>query len=149
MSIRTAIAVGLVAVLGSVGCASHEARPAFRRGVLIDDRGISVPLPPPSLVDHPKVEVAIAGSVPGEDELVSGTQVHLEDLDGAARASAPVDDAAEAFVFEGVTIDLTANCLELWLEAPDGRESDRTHVHAAIVEVDGGAPEVHAVLGCD
>lgn len=149
MSIRTAIAVGLVAALGWAGCASHEARPAFRRGVLIDDRGISVPLPPPSLVDHPKVEVAIAGSVPGEDELVPGTQVHVEDLDGSARASAPVDMAAESFALEGLAIDLTANCLELWLEAPDGRESDRTHVHAAIVEAEGGAAEVHAVLGCD
>jgi hypothetical protein len=145
MSIRAAIAVGLVAALGWAGCASHEPRAAFRRGVLIDDRGISVPLPPPSLVDAPLVEVEVHGEVPGEDELVLGTRIHLEDLDGTARVSAEVDPAGESFVLEQIPIDLTANCLELWLEAPDGRESGRSHVHATIA----AEHDVVTVLGCD
>lgn len=132
-------------VLGQVACATHEPRPAFRRGVLIDDRGISVPLPPPSLLDAPKVDVEVQGSLPGADELALGTVIHLDDLDGDARVSADVDAATASFVLADISIDLTANCLELWLEAPDGRESDRTMVHAAIAEDD----TVVTVAGCE
>jgi hypothetical protein len=132
-------------VLGQVACVAHEPRPAFRRGVLIDDRGISVPLPPPSLIDAPKVDVEVHGSLPGADELSAGTVIHLDDLDGEARVTADVDPSKASFVLADVAIDLTANCLELWLEAPDGRESDRTMVHAAIAE-DG---TVVTVAGCD
>ena len=126
-------------------CATHEARPAFRRGILIDDRGISVPLPPPSLVDEPAQEVDVEGTVPGEDTLVGGTRLYLEDLDGDAATSVEVDAAAATFAVRGIAIDLTANCLELWLEAPDGRESERSQVHAEVT----GPQEVRTVLGCE
>lgn len=139
---RAALALVALAV---VACVAHEPRPAFRRGVLVDDRGISVPLPPPSLLDAPKVDVEVAGTLPGADKLKDGTVVHLEDTEGDARASADVDVAKASFALDDITIDLTANCLELWLEAPDGRESQRTLVHA---EIDG-ADAVITIAGCD
>lgn len=139
---RAALALVALAV---VACATHEPRPAFRRGVLIDDRGISVPLPPPSLIDAPKVDVEVEGSLPGADALTLGTVIHLDDIEGDARVTADIDVTTAAFAIDDVTIDLTANCLELWLEAPDGRESERTLVHAEIDGDDG----VVTVPGCE
>ena len=57
-------------------------------------------------------------------------------------------------------VDLTANCLELWLVAPDGREGPRALVHAEIVLVPDGEGDVEdddadddeivvTVPGCD
>lgn len=129
----------------AAGCVAHEARPAFRRGILVDDRGISVPLPPPSLADEPYQEVDVEGTVPGDDTLSAGTKLHVEDLDGDAGTSVEVNPTTESFKLQGVWIDLTANCLELWLEAPDGRESERTHVRAVIVS----DTEIRTEPGCD
>lgn len=129
---RRITAVCAFAVLAA--CTVHEPRPAFRRGVFVDDRGISVPLPPPSLAAEPEQEVDVEGQLPGEDPLEAGTILHIEDTDGTSVSSTEVDVDEEGFVVEGFLIDLTANCLELWLETPDGRESEHVQVHAVIVD---------------
>lgn len=140
---RCTTAACVLAVL--TACVAHEPRAAFRRGVFVDDRGISVPLPPPSLADQPNQDVDVEGTVPGEDPLAPGTILHIEDLEGDASTQVEVDIDGEAFRIEGLPIDLTANCLELWLEAADGRESARVQLHAEIV----GDDEIETVLGCD
>jgi hypothetical protein len=140
---RRITAAAVLAVLAA--CTVHEPRPAFRRGVFIDDRGISVPLPPPSLADAPKQDVDVEGQLPGEDPLEPGTILHIEDLDGTSATQTEVDVAHEGFIVEAFYIDLTANCLELWLETPDGRESERVQVHAVIV----GEQEIRTEAGCE
>lgn len=144
MLLRATAAVSLFSVL-LAGCASHEPRAAFRRGVLVDDRGISIPLPPPSLVDEPVQDVDIRGTAPGEDELVAGTRIHVEDLEGGAELSVELDVKTASFELRGLTIDVTANCLELWLESADGRESERTHVRTVVVD----ATTIETQPGCE
>jgi len=140
---RRITAVCVLAVIAA--CTVHEPRPAFRRGVFVDDRGISVPLPPPSFMAEPEQEVDVEGQVPGEDPLEPGTILHIEDLDGTSVSSTEVDVDEQGFVVEAFFIDLTANCLELWLESPDGRESERVQVHAVIVD----DRDIRTDPGCD
>ncbi len=142
MTVLSRILVGLLVV---AACSPHEARSAFRRSLSIDDRGISVPLPPPSLLDAPKQDVDISGSSDGPDALVAGTVVHVEDAEGAGHAELKLAADQRSFVIEGIAVDLRANCLELWLVTPDGRESEHTFVSAAIA----GPQEVATSVGCN
>jgi hypothetical protein len=135
----------LAGVVLASACAQHHAAAAFRRSVFIGDRGISVPLPPPSFVDASEQDVDVEGEVVGDDPVLAGTLVHVEDLHGDGVGEVELAAGATSFTIEGVGIDLTANCLELWLVAPDGREGDRVLVHAEIV----GPQEIETVLGCE
>ncbi len=141
---KRAIALGILASVAA-GCATHEARPAFRRGITIADRGISVPLPPPSFMDAISVEVDVEGSTPGDEALEVGTIIHVEDLEGDARESAEIDIGSATFEVRGLMITLGAHCLELWIEAPDGRESERTYVHAEVED----DTTIRTEAGCD
>ena len=125
------IALVLAGAVVLAACARHEVRPAFRQGVFIDDRGISVPLPPPSLFEAPKQSVDIDVEVEG-DELPVGTELTVVDNDGDAEQTVILDGEL-AVKLEGLEIDLTANCLELWLTDGD-RESDHALFHAEIAD---------------
>lgn len=129
----------------AVGCARHDAEPAFRRALLIDDRGISVPLPPPSLYDAPMQDVDVDAQSMGEDPVLAGTVAHASDMFGEATLAIELAGDDEHVELQGLAVDLRENCIELWLVAPDGRESDRTFAHARIVS----ATEIETVLGCD
>jgi hypothetical protein len=133
--------VGL-AGCGLTGCASHEPKPAFRGAVAIDDRGISIPLPPPSLIDAPQQEVEIEGQVTGPDRL-AGTTVHVVDNRGDADVEVALDDSAQFVTW--MVIDLTDNCLEFWVEAPDGQQGQHTLFSASIDEDE----QVVVVADCD
>ena len=136
---------GLVLLAGLLGaCAVHEARPAFRSTVWIGDRGISVPLPPPSFFEAPHQEVEVAGTVQHADELAAGTQVHIVDNAGDAEISVPLPEGENEFVAT-LELDLSESCLEVWLVAPDGDESDRSLYSTRIVAAD----EIEVVQGCD
>ena len=127
------IALALVGTLAFAACARHEVRPAFRSGVFIDDRGISVPLPPPSLFEAPKQSVDVDVEVDGED-LPVGTELTLLDNEGEAERTIVLDDESSV-ILEGLEIDLTANCLELWLTDGD-RESEHVLFQATIGDDD-------------
>ena len=127
------IALALVGTLAFAACAQHDVRPAFRSGVFIDDRGISVPLPPPSLFEAPKQSVDVDVEVDGED-LPAGTELTIVDNEGDAERTIIIDDE-ESITLEGLEIDLTSNCLELWLTDGD-RESDHALFQATIGEDD-------------
>ena len=124
-------------------CVAHEPRAAFRRGSSSTIAGSRYRCR--TVVADGKQDVDVEGTVPGEDPLAPGTILHIEDLEGDASTQVEVDIDDEAFRIEGLAIDLTANCLELWLEAADGRESARVQLHAQIV----GDDEIETVLGCD
>lgn len=127
------IALALVGTLALSACARHDVRPAFRSGVFIDGRGISVPLPPPSLFEAPKQSVDVDVEVDGED-LPGGTELTIVDNEGDAERTVVLDDEASV-TLEGLEIDLTSNCLELWLTDGD-RESDHALFQATIGEDD-------------
>jgi hypothetical protein len=145
-TMHTSIAIALMGLLGaSVACAVHEPKPVFRAGVIIGERGISVPLPPPSLVDAPTQEVEVEGEVIGDEAVPEGTVVHLLESVGGEEATVELTSGAKQFV-AGLRLDLTDNCLELWLETPDGRMSDEpARFHAVITEED----DVAAEQGCE
>ena len=69
----SAFRAALVLALALAGCVAPDARPAFRAGVVIDDRGIVVPLPPPSFFDSPIQEVDVQGSIIGDDPIADVT----------------------------------------------------------------------------
>jgi hypothetical protein len=89
------------------------------------ERGISVPVPPPSLTAAPVQRVDIEGEL-GYD--MSPGRGHHRVLAGDERglpgpSSRPEDDGS--FLIRGhecVEIDLTDNCIEVWSE--DGRRAD-------------------------
>ncbi len=124
-------------------CASHEWKPVFRRAIVFDDRGISLPLPPPSLTADPEQDVDVHGVAQGDDPLPADARVHLLDVDGVADVEVELD-ADGGFTAAGVPLDLRANCLEVWIESSAG-ESDHVLVHAEIT----GETTITTVLGCE
>lgn len=137
---------GLVIVTLALGaCVSHQPEPAFRASVLVDDRGISIPLPPPSLIDEPEQEVDVEGEVIGLPDDASGLTVRIVDAEGGAELDVPLPDGESTFHAEGLAIDLSQHCLELWLVDEDGREGERTQYHAII---DEAGTSISVVEGC-
>lgn len=140
--------LALAALLGVGACASHDAEPAFRASVLIGDRGISIPLPPPSLRDEPEQEVEVSGSAVGLTDTAGDLTVQVYDQVSGESVSAALTEG-EAFVATGLTIDLTDNCLELWLEDLDGNEGEHLLYSAQIESQPDGSDAVVVVEGCD
>lgn len=134
-----------------VACNAHPIVPAFRSIATLPDRGIAIPIPPPSVVTIPEepVEAEVYGTVEGMDGLdagvEAGTEVRVVDLVGGAEASTILDeDGQSTFKIAGVSIVLEDHCLELWLETPDGRPSDVSQYHAEVEVDDAGAPILDA-----
>ena len=138
-------AFAVLSTLGLVACVQHDPEPAFRAAVLIDDRGISIPLPPPSLVDEPEQDVDVEGEVIGLAES-RGLVVRIVDHAGGAELDVPLAEGSNAFRGEGLAIDLSDNCLELWLVDGEGREGDRAQYQALI---DASGQSIEVVEGCD
>ena len=134
---------GLALNVQSIG--PHEAAPAFRRIVVIGERGISIPLPPPSVLAD------VSGTLEGEDPVVPGTVLYLQDARGNADLELDVEVGASEFQLGGVALDPTDNCLTLWLEAPgeegELRVSVRTY-YRAVAEPNGALRTV-AAEGCE
>lgn len=133
----------LVALTVTAACAVHEPVPVFRSGVFVSDRGISVPLPPPSLTAMPKQDVDVEGTVLGEDEVRAGTIVHVVDNRGDGTVEAELGDSERDFTVS-LTIDVSDSCLEIWLETPDGSESMRSLFSTRIVD----DQTVEVIEGC-
>jgi len=139
-------AIAAVLFIGTAACAVHEAEPAFRASVLIDDRGISIPLPPPSLYDEPEQEVEVEGEIVGLDEAGEALVLRIVDNSGQADLDVPLAAGTTHFFAEGLAIDLTDNCLEAWLEDAAGSEGEHQLFHAAI---QNSGEAVVVVEGCD
>lgn len=141
--VRCVFSAFLLATLGA--CAVHDAEPVFRGAVFVGDRGISIPLPPPSLHDAPKQSADVEGEVVGLDGAAKNLIVRIVDEVGGAELEVPLTDVS-TFHGHGLELDLTDNCIELWLEDDEGNQSERQRVHAVI---DGAGEMISVVEGCD
>jgi hypothetical protein len=133
---------GFAFALVLVGCVVHEARPAFRSAVVIGDRGITVPLPPPSFIDAPRQAVAIEGSLTG-DAITTDFVVHIADIMGETELAVELPTNATNFA-ASAEIDLSANCLEFAVENHEGARSEPSLYHVEIVD----ATSLRVVEGC-
>lgn len=136
--------LAVVAIWAGVGCATHEPVSAFRSTVFIDDRGISVPLPPPSLTAEPVQEVEIEGEIGDADAIENGAVVHAREVNSGAEVVIELDSDASGFVAQ-LEFDLSDNCLEFWVEQADG-EDGTPRSYSASITVDD---EIEVVEGCD
>jgi hypothetical protein len=156
MFARTRRLVFLVAAAMTVaacGAGNASGEPAVKPRLYITDRGIGVPVPPPSLKDDPKVEAQIWGDI--TVDFVTGDTVHLlETVSGfetdvaADSQSCDAEDAIEDpcdFLFEGVEVDLTDNCLELWL----ADDADAISAYRAAIEEEDDGTEFPVMLELD
>jgi len=123
-------------------CAVHPVVPAFRASLRVEQRGIFVPLPPPSLRATPEQEVVLDGTLEGE-LVADGSEVHLVDHFGEAAAVVELAPAQRNVVFAFHT-NLADNCLELWVVSPTGELGMSTFVHTEI----RSDTEVVIVQGC-
>ena len=136
-------------LLGSslVACAVHDPRGVFNRSLAIGDRGISVPLPPPSLLVAPMQPVDVDAQVDdgGNVDALGVVAVIVEHRSGA-EVEVDVSPGSSMVVVQLPEIDLRDNCLELWLEKSDGSESVHRFFSARIedaqsIAVDEGCNE--------
>lgn len=134
----------LLALATIAACAQKEARPAFRGAVLIGDRGISVPLPPPSLLGAPEQAVEIEVQINGA-ELSAGAELRVVDVEGDYETSITLDGETPSVMLEDVPLDLTMNCLELWLIDED--EQGEHVLYQAMIAADDQSVETQS--GCD
>lgn len=110
------LALAAVAILSlGTGC-NDVSIGGYDDGPQIDKRGISVPVPPPSLWAAPVQQVTIEGKL-GFSDPEPMTVVFLQN---AFTDQWPFvyADGDGSFRFEGVELDLTQNCLEVWSEEP-------------------------------
>jgi len=119
----------------------------FQRSLTIDGRGISVPLPPPSLYDAPKQSVDVVVMLDGEGDLSPGSELHIVDNEGELSHMVELDDASsgQSQTIEGLAVDLTLNCLELWLV--DGDYESEHALYRAQIADDGQS--IETVAGCE
>lgn len=128
--------------LAGAACTSHPAVPAFRSLAQLPDRGIAVPIPPPSALAIPEepVEATVFGNIVAMDDVAAGTVVHVEDTVGGDYGSTEQGDGEVEFEIAGIDLLLLDHCLELWVESPDGRSSETSSYHAEVEVDDAGAP---------
>ena len=135
-SILTVLALGLLAA----GCNDHAPVQAHRSAVLIGDRGISIPLPPPSVLQAPQQTVEVHGDLDGS--IGEGAEVRIIDNDGGDEASVPAE--AGHFTAE-LDLDLTSACLEAWVVNAEGAEGERRFYSTRIESDD----TILVVAGCE
>lgn len=125
------------------GCVNHNPVPVFRSRIAIGDRGIFVPLPPPSFTENPVQNAILDGRVDAST-VVAGTRVVVQDLQGSADAELVLDEGQFSFEvpFE---VDLRDNCVDVWLETDEGLEGSHRFLRVQIVS----ETELETVLGCD
>lgn len=132
---------GFCAAVAFSGCARHEVVPAFRAEVRVHDRGIFVPLPPPSFRLEPIQSVQLGGTLEGQFE--RATEIRIVDELGGADVTVPV--APETRTFSAtLTIDLREHCLAVWGETFALDATDTVWLHAEIVS----DTELLTVPGC-
>lgn len=136
--IRSIASLFVVGVLAA-GCNDPAPVAAHRSAVLIGDRGISIPLPPPSVLQAPQQEIEVQGALEGIFD--EGSEVRIVDTAGGDEASVSPDGASFTATLE---VDLTDVCLETWVVDADGVESERRS-YSALVEADDS---IRVVSGC-
>jgi hypothetical protein len=128
-------------------CNAHPLH-GYDDGPQITEKGISVPVPPPSLKAAPIQHVDIEGEL-GSGDPEPGTVVYLQNPYSDLGAFV-VADPDGTFLFEGVEVDLTQNCLEVWSEEPGpyGEMSVHSFFRAYIGDDDQSIVTVQYFDGC-
>ena len=150
-------AAALAGTILVAGCVSHQPKAIGIRAIRIDDRGISIPVPPPSLHLQPRQSARIEGRVEFK-QLAAGSEplggtIELLELTHGARATVPMGtvevtapgSAMSSFTVESLVIDHTDNCLEVWMVAEDGSTTEPVYYHTEILPDD---QSVTTVEGC-
>ncbi len=132
-------------VLGT-GCNSHPVG-NFDDGPQITARGISVPVPPPSLKLMPVQRVDIEGEIDSNAE-VEGTRVFLRETRRGVQGQYVLPEQDRSFFFEGVEVDLTDNCIEVWTEDFEAKASLHSFFVASIDVDDQSVVTVQDLGGC-
>lgn len=117
-------------------------------GPFIDEHGISVPVPPPSLTAAPVQFVEVTGTL-GVSAPKAMTQAFL--FEGTTgRGYFVYAESNGAFLFKGVEMDLTDNCVEIWFEEPgtEGRKSEHSFFVADIDADDQTVVTMQIASGC-
>ncbi len=149
---RTAIRLVSLACLFQLsfgtGCNDHMLGGGYDDGPQIDEHGISVPVPPPSLKAAPVQEVDIVGVI-GFTDPEPGTIVRLQNPFDPTGYLVEVNPDG-TFLFSGIEIDLTKNCLELWSEeaGPNGEMSVHSYFRASIEADDQSVLTTQYFNGC-
>lgn len=140
---RTVLAAAL-AVLG----ACNSTIITRTDGPFIAEHGISVPVPPPSFAAAPVQVVEVEGEL-GVAEPEPMTRVYLYEATSDRGYFVHADDDG-GFLFIGVQLDLTDNCLELWFEepGPNGTTSVHSFFTAVIGEDDQSIVTKQLMAGC-
>jgi hypothetical protein len=159
---RTAGALGLLAFFATAGaCAVHEARPTVLYRIGIGDRGITLPLPPPSLTGAPvqplqvSGELAIASADRNEDAdapapTPSAVVVYERSSDRLVRAQPQAGPSGSwSFVGELPAVDLRDHCFELWIEDAAGDVISDLAYAQAVIEPDDRSIRTVSACGGD
>jgi hypothetical protein len=128
------------------GCNSHPVG-GPDDGPQISQRGISVPVPPPSLTLMPVQRVDIEGEIDGNAE-VEGTRVFLRETRRGVQGQYVLPEPDRTFFFEGVEVDLTDNCIEVWTEDTEAKSSLHSFFIASIDVDDQSVVTVQLLGGC-
>jgi hypothetical protein len=152
---RLVFLVAGATALSACGAGNATGEPAVKPRLFIKDRGIAVPVPPPSFTEAPEVEAHIWGDI--NDEFQSGTLVHLletvsgfeTDVGADAQSCDGVqeldDDESCDFLFKDVPVDLTDNCFEFWLAG----EADAIAAYRADIGEDDDGEEIPVMVELD
>lgn len=140
-------ALAFLLALGT-GCNSVLLGSGYDDGPQIADNGISVPVPPPSLRAAPVQEVDIEGELDDRTPEPK-TEVHLWETT-SEQGFFGLANADGTFRFEGVELDLTDNCIEVWAEEPGayGHMTIHSFFHAYIGEDDQSVVTEQFFSGC-
>ncbi len=111
-----------------------------------DFRGITIPLPPPSLVDEPAQEVELEGTIGREPP--PGTVIGLWESELAQGYLVP-PDANGDFTFTKIDVTFDQSCLELWYEYDEaGDLVESTHAFYALVILSGDMCDADPMVPC-
>lgn len=128
VNIARALLMGALA-MGTLGC--------NERSFLIPAptlRGITIPLPPPSIADEVLVTIDVEGSIPLGFQ-GPGTRAFLYEQ-GTGRGYF-IYAEEQSFVIHDVLVDIEDNCLESWfVDGVDGEESSAVNYKAVLAQGD-------------
>lgn len=143
LSVRSVL-LAMSLVLGT-GCNSHPLL-SPDAGPQIAKRGISVPVPPPSLKLMPVQRVDIEGEL-GMGAVEPDTRVFLNETRRGLPGQFVFPDG-DSFFFEGVEVDLTNNCIEVWTEDAAAEASVHSFYVASIDADDQSVITEQLFNGC-
>lgn len=136
----------LLSLAFGTGCNSHVLT-GPDAGPQIAENGISVPIPPPSLKLAPVQRVDIEGELGSTSEPKGGT-VYLREVRRGLPGQFVAPELDGSFFFEGVELDLTDNCIEIWSEDADAMASVHSFYTASIADDDQSVITEQLFNGC-